>query len=170
MTTGGGGDVVSSFKSGPISLQPTLPAISSHNSPDRKPREWPLRVSIRPVRDAAGEWLLFSANATCSLVHTAAVDESSRAIPAVNVAVEGKQIIRVETTRTRRRAMLRHRPPTCWGRNLVLIMRAGVNYSGIVIVTPPSDIAISLVQGAGRPGNSSAAIGIVGSGSRIQFL
>jgi hypothetical protein len=40
-------------------------------------------------------------------------------------------------------------------------MYVGVHNGGIIIVTPPSDIAISLVHGAGEPGNSSAAIGIV---------
>ena len=50
---------------------------------------------------------------------------------------------------------------TCWAGIGALIMRGGVNYSGIVIVTPPSDIAISLVHGAGEPGNASAAIGII---------
>ena len=39
--------------------------------------------------------------------------------------------------------------------------QVGVHCNGIVIVTPPSDIAISLVHGAGEPGNSAAAIGIV---------
>jgi hypothetical protein len=40
-------------------------------------------------------------------------------------------------------------------------MHLGVHLSWIIIVTPPSDIAISLVRGAGEPGNGSAAIGIV---------
>ena len=40
-------------------------------------------------------------------------------------------------------------------------MHVGVHCNGIVIVTPPSDIAISLVRGAGEPGNGSAAIVIV---------
>ena len=48
----------------------------------------------------------------------------------------------------------------CAGVN-ALIMHVGVHCDGIVIVTPPSDITISLVHGAGEPGNSSAAIGIV---------
>jgi hypothetical protein len=43
----------------------------------------------------------------------------------------------------------------------VLIMHVGVHRNGIVVVTPPSDIAISIVHAAGEPGNSSAAIGIV---------
>jgi hypothetical protein len=42
-----------------------------------------------------------------------------------------------------------------------LIMHVRVHRNGIVIVTPPSDIAISLVRGAGEPGNGTAAIGIV---------
>jgi hypothetical protein len=40
-------------------------------------------------------------------------------------------------------------------------MHLGVHLSWIIIVTPPSDIAISLVPGAGVPGNGTAAIGIV---------
>jgi hypothetical protein len=40
-------------------------------------------------------------------------------------------------------------------------MNVGVHCDGIVIVTPPSDITMSLVPGASEPGNSSAAIGIV---------
>jgi hypothetical protein len=40
-------------------------------------------------------------------------------------------------------------------------MHVGVHCNGIVIVTPPSDIAISHVPGAGIPGNSAAAIGII---------
>jgi hypothetical protein len=40
-------------------------------------------------------------------------------------------------------------------------MHVGVHRNGIVIVAPPSDIAISLVHGTGEPGNGSAAIGIV---------
>ena len=40
-------------------------------------------------------------------------------------------------------------------------MHVGVHCDGIAIVTPPSDIAMRLVLGAGEPGNGSAAIGIV---------
>ena len=40
-------------------------------------------------------------------------------------------------------------------------MHVGVHCNGIVIVTPPSDIAISLVHGAGEPGNRTTAVGIV---------
>jgi hypothetical protein len=42
-----------------------------------------------------------------------------------------------------------------------LMMHVGVHCNQIVIVTPPSDIAISLVHGAGEPGNGTTAIGIV---------
>ena len=42
-----------------------------------------------------------------------------------------------------------------------MIMHVGVHCNGIVIVAPPSDIAISLVHSTGEPGNGSAAIGIV---------
>ena len=42
-----------------------------------------------------------------------------------------------------------------------MIMHVGVHCNGIVIVTPPSNITISLVHGAGEPGNGAAAIGIV---------
>jgi hypothetical protein len=40
-------------------------------------------------------------------------------------------------------------------------MHLRVHLSWIVIVAPPSNIAISLVPGAGEPGNGSAAFGIV---------
>jgi hypothetical protein len=40
-------------------------------------------------------------------------------------------------------------------------MHLRVHLSWIVIVAPPSDIAISLVLGAGVPGNGTAAIGII---------
>jgi hypothetical protein len=40
-------------------------------------------------------------------------------------------------------------------------MHVGIHCNGIVIVTPPPDIAISLVPGAGEPGNGTAAIGII---------
>jgi hypothetical protein len=50
---------------------------------------------------------------------------------------------------------------SCWTRFSPLIMHVGVHCNGIVIVTPPSDIAISHVPGAGIPGNSAAAIGII---------
>src|SRR3984885_1363623 len=40
-------------------------------------------------------------------------------------------------------------------------MHVGVHCNGIVIVAPPSDIAVSLVPGAGEPGNGTAAIGII---------
>ena len=40
-------------------------------------------------------------------------------------------------------------------------MHVGVHCNGIVIVTPPSDIAMRLVLGAGEPGNGTAAIGII---------
>ena len=33
--------------------------------------------------------------------------------------------------------------------------------SWIIIVAPPSDIAVSLVPGAGEPGNGTATIGII---------
>ena len=42
-----------------------------------------------------------------------------------------------------------------------MIMHLRVHCSGIVIVAPPSDIAISLVPCAGVPGNGAAAIGII---------
>jgi hypothetical protein len=42
-----------------------------------------------------------------------------------------------------------------------LIVHLGIHLSWIIIVTPPSDIAISLVPGAGIPGNGAAAIGII---------
>jgi hypothetical protein len=42
-----------------------------------------------------------------------------------------------------------------------LIMRVRVHRNGIVIVTPPFDIAISVVHGAGEAGNGTAAICIV---------
>jgi hypothetical protein len=50
---------------------------------------------------------------------------------------------------------------TRWAGIGALIMRVGVHLNGIVIVTPPSDMAISLVQSADESGNSSAAISIV---------
>ena len=40
-------------------------------------------------------------------------------------------------------------------------MQVGVHGNRIVIVTPPSDIAMRLVLGAGEPGNGTAAIGII---------
>ena len=40
-------------------------------------------------------------------------------------------------------------------------MHLRVHLSRIIIVAPPSDIAISLVPGAGVPGNGAAAIGII---------
>jgi predicted benzoate:H+ symporter BenE len=42
-----------------------------------------------------------------------------------------------------------------------LIMHLRVHLRWIVIVAPPSDIAISLVRGAGVPGNGPAALGII---------
>ena len=42
-----------------------------------------------------------------------------------------------------------------------MIMHVGVHCNGIVIVAPPSDIAISLVRGAGVTGNGAAALGII---------
>jgi uncharacterized membrane protein len=42
-----------------------------------------------------------------------------------------------------------------------LIMDVGVHYRGIVVVAPPSNIAISFIFGADVPGNGSATIGIV---------
>jgi hypothetical protein len=42
-----------------------------------------------------------------------------------------------------------------------LIMHVGIHCNGIVIVAPPSDIAISLISGAGVTGNGAAALGIV---------
>src|SRR5580704_13012037 len=42
-----------------------------------------------------------------------------------------------------------------------LIMHLRVHLSWIIIVAPPSDIAISHVPGAGVPGNGAAAIGII---------
>ena len=42
-----------------------------------------------------------------------------------------------------------------------MIMHVGVHCNGIVIVTPPTDVAISLVRGAGEPGNGAAAISII---------
>ena len=50
---------------------------------------------------------------------------------------------------------------TCRAGIGALIMHVGVHCNGIVIVTPPSDIAKSVVHGAREPGNGSAAIGIV---------
>jgi hypothetical protein len=40
-------------------------------------------------------------------------------------------------------------------------MHLRVHLSWIIIVAPPSDITISLVPGAGVPGNGTAAIGII---------
>ena len=40
-------------------------------------------------------------------------------------------------------------------------MRVRVHYSWIVIVTPPSDVAVGLVKGTGETGNGTAAIGII---------
>jgi hypothetical protein len=40
-------------------------------------------------------------------------------------------------------------------------MHLRVHLSWIVIVAPPSDIAISLVPGAGVTGNCAAALGII---------
>ena len=40
-------------------------------------------------------------------------------------------------------------------------MHLRVHLSWIIIVAPPSDVAISHVPGAGVPGNGSAAIGII---------
>jgi hypothetical protein len=40
-------------------------------------------------------------------------------------------------------------------------MHVGVHCNGIVIVAPPSDIAISLVRGAGEPGNGAATVAII---------
>ena len=42
-----------------------------------------------------------------------------------------------------------------------MIMHVGVHCNGIVIVTPPSDIAMRLILGAGEPGNGTAAISII---------
>ena len=42
-----------------------------------------------------------------------------------------------------------------------MIMRVGVHCNRIVIVTPPTDIAISLVRGAGEPGNGAATVRII---------
>ena len=50
---------------------------------------------------------------------------------------------------------------SCWTRFSPLIMHLRVHLSWIIIVAPPSDIAISLVPGAGVPGNGTAAIGII---------
>jgi hypothetical protein len=54
-----------------------------------------------------------------------------------------------------------HALSPCWTRFSPLIMHLRVHLSWIVIVAPPSDIAISLVLGAGVPGNGTAAIGII---------
>src|ERR1700722_5836442 len=50
---------------------------------------------------------------------------------------------------------------SCWTRFSPLIMHLRVHLSWIVIVAPPSDIAIGLVRRAGEPGNGAAAVGIV---------
>jgi hypothetical protein len=50
---------------------------------------------------------------------------------------------------------------SCWTRLSPLIMHLRVHLRRIIIVAPPSDIAISHVPGAGVPGNGAAAIGII---------
>jgi hypothetical protein len=50
---------------------------------------------------------------------------------------------------------------SCWTRFSPLIMHLRVHLRWIIIVAPPSDIAISHVPGAGVPGNGAAAIGII---------
>jgi hypothetical protein len=54
-----------------------------------------------------------------------------------------------------------HALSSCWTRFSALIMHLRVHLSWIIIVAPPSDIAISHVPGAGVPGNGAAAIGII---------
>jgi hypothetical protein len=54
-----------------------------------------------------------------------------------------------------------HALSSCWTRFSPLIMHLRVHLSWIIIVAPPSDITISLVPGAGVPGNGTAAIGII---------
>jgi hypothetical protein len=48
-----------------------------------------------------------------------------------------------------------------WTRFSPLIMHLRVHLSWIIVVAPPSDITISLVPGAGVPGNGAAALGII---------
>src|SRR3984957_8760894 len=50
---------------------------------------------------------------------------------------------------------------SCWTRFSPLIMHLRVHLSWIVIVAPPSDIAIGLVRRAGVSGNGPAALGII---------
>jgi hypothetical protein len=49
-----------------------------------------------------------------------------------------------------------HALSSCWTRFSPLIMHLRVHLSWIIIVAPPSDIVISLVPGAGVPGNGAA--------------
>src|ERR1700722_18407609 len=50
---------------------------------------------------------------------------------------------------------------SCRTRFSPLIMHLRVDLCWIIIVAPPSDIAISHIPGAGVPGNGTAAIGII---------
>jgi hypothetical protein len=66
-----------------------------------------------------------------------------------------------EQRREKKRLAITGALSSCWTRFSPLIMHVGVHCGGIVIVTPPSDIAISHVPGADEPGNGTAAIGII---------
>jgi hypothetical protein len=67
----------------------------------------------------------------------------------------------VPLVHTRQTRCSPHALSSCWTRFSPLIMHLRVHLSWIIIVAPPSDIAISLVPGAGVPGNGTAAIGII---------